>query len=103
MSNMNDAVGLCVPCSEPGSIYEGAFEPATGTLWAYFNPPGLPCYSLELLNAMCAHDQRLVANGGRVDIEGEMQEVKYYVTCSRTLNLDHVSAKPRQQLSAGRP
>ena len=84
MSNMNDAVGLCVPCSEPGTIYESAFEPAIGALWAYFNPPGLPCYSLELLKAMGAHDQRLIANGGCVNIDGEMREVKYYITGSRT-------------------
>ena len=84
MSNMHDAIGLCVPCSEPGSAYESAFEPAIGTLWTYFNPKGVPCYSLELLKGMLAHDQRLVANRGRVDVGGEMQEVNYYVTCSRT-------------------
>lgn len=84
MSNMNDAVGLCIPCSEPGSPYESAFEPAIGTLWTYFNPRGVPCYSLELLKAMSAHDERLVANGGRVDIDGQLHEVNYYVTCSRT-------------------
>ncbi|HEY3077399.1 MAG TPA: crotonase/enoyl-CoA hydratase family protein [Burkholderiales bacterium] len=84
MSNMNDAVGLCIPCSEPGSPYESAFEPAIDTLWTYFNPKGVPCYSLELLKAMCAHDQRLVAEGGRIEVESEMREVNYYVTCSRT-------------------
>ena len=84
MSNMNDAVGLSVPCGEPGSIYESAFEPAIGALWAYFNPQDLPCYSLELLKAMVVHDQRLIANEGHIDVEGEMREVKYYVTCSRT-------------------
>ena len=83
MSNMHDTVGLCVPCSKPGA-YESAFEPALGTLWAYFNPHGVPCYSLELLNAMRAHDQRLIAEGGRVEVFGEMREVNYYVTCSRT-------------------
>jgi DSF synthase len=84
MSNMHDAIGLCVPCSEPGSAYESAFEPAIGTLWTYFNPKGVPCYSLELLKAMHAHDQRLVANRARVDVGGEMHDVNYYVTCSRT-------------------
>ena len=84
MSNMNDAVGLCIPCSEPGSPYESAFEPAIGTLWTYFNPKGVPCYSLELLKAMIAHDQRLIANNALVDVAGEMQAVDYYVTCSRT-------------------
>lgn len=87
MSNMNDAVGLCIPCSEPGSAYESAFEPAIGTLWTHFNPKGVPCYSLELLRAMIAHDQRLMANGARVDVAGEMQAVDYYVTGSRTLGV----------------
>jgi DSF synthase len=81
---MHDAVGLCIPCSEPGSPYESAFEPALGTVWTYLNPKGLPCYSLGLLKAMCAHDERLVANGGRIEVEGEMRQVDYYVTCSRT-------------------
>jgi DSF synthase len=84
MSNMHDAVGLCIPCSEPGSPYESAFEPAIGTVWTYFNPKGVPCYSVELLKAMRAHDERLVTDGARVEIEGEMREVNYYVTCSRT-------------------
>jgi DSF synthase len=83
MSNMHDAVGLCIPCDKAGP-YESAFEPALGTLWTYFNPKGVPCYSLELLKAMCTHDQRLVANGTRVEVEGELREVNYYVTCSRT-------------------
>jgi DSF synthase len=83
MSNMHDAVGLCIPCSNPGSPYESAFEPAIGTLWTYFNPKGVPCYSLELLKAMRAHDERLVADGARVDVGGEMHDVNYYVTCSR--------------------
>lgn len=84
MSNMHDAVGLCIPCSEPNSVYESAFEPAIGTLWTYLNPKGLPCYSLGLLKAMCAHDGRLVANAGRIEVEGEMRTVDYYVTSSRT-------------------
>ena len=83
MSNMHDAVGLCVPCSKVGP-YESAFEPAIDTLWTYFNPKGVPCYSLELLKAMIAHDQRLISAGGRIDMDGEMREVSYYVTCSRT-------------------
>lgn len=84
MSNMNDAMGLCVPCSEPNSRYESEFEPALGAVWTYLNPAGLPCYSLEMLKAMIAHDQRLIANGGRVEFEGEMRQVNYYITGSRT-------------------
>jgi DSF synthase len=84
MSNMYDAMGLCLPYGRANSQYETQFEPATGTVWTYFNPAGVPCYSLGLLKAMRAHDGQLAANGGRVEVEGEMRQVNYYVTCSRT-------------------
>jgi DSF synthase len=84
MSNMRDAVGLCLPYSKPNSPYETLFEPALNTVWTYLNPKGRPCYSLELLKAMVAHDKQLAANGGRVEVEGELQKVDYYVTASRT-------------------
>ncbi|HWM42228.1 MAG TPA: crotonase/enoyl-CoA hydratase family protein [Burkholderiales bacterium] len=84
MSNMNDAQGLCMPYSKLNSSYETEFEPAINTVWAYLNPKGLPCYSLELLKAMIAHDKQLAENGGRIDFEGEMRKVDYYVTRSRT-------------------
>jgi enoyl-CoA hydratase/carnithine racemase len=84
MSNMRDAVGLCLEYSKPDSPYETQFEPALNTVWTYLNPKGRPCYSLELLKAMVAHDKQLAANGGRVEVEGELQKVDYYVTASRT-------------------
>jgi DSF synthase len=84
MSNLNDVFGLCVPYSEPGSVYETEYEPGTGTVWTYFNPQGVACYSLGLLNAMRAHDELLTANGGRVEVEGELRQVNYYVTASRS-------------------
>ena len=84
MSNMNDAVGLCMPYSKLNSAYQTAFEPAINTVWAHLDPKGVPCYSLELLKAMIAHDRQLADNGGRVDFEGEMRKVDYYVTGSRT-------------------
>ena len=83
MSNLKDAVGLCIPYGRANSQYETEFEPATGTTWGYFNPRGTACYSLGLLKDILAHDQQLVANGGRVDIEGVPQSVNYYVTGSR--------------------
>ena len=83
MSNLKDAVGLCVPYGKANSQYETEFEPASGTVWGYFNPRGTACYSLGLLKDILAHDQQLAANGGRVDIEGVTQEVNYYVTGSR--------------------
>jgi len=84
MSNMHDAVGLCMPYSKLNSAYQTAFEPAINTVWAHLDPKGVPCYSLELLKAMIAHDRQLADNGGRVDFEGEMRKVDYYVTGSRT-------------------
>jgi len=84
MSNLRDAVGLTVRYSKPNSQYETEFEPASATAWGYFNPKGLACYSLGLLKDMRAHDERLAANHGRIEIDGETREVNYYVTSSRT-------------------
>jgi DSF synthase len=84
MSNLRDAVGLCMPYGKTNSQYETEFEPATATAWGYFNPKGVACYSLGLLKDMRTHDERLGANRGRIEIEGELREVNYYVTTSRT-------------------
>jgi len=84
MSNMHDAMGLCLPYGRVGSEFETEFEPALGAVWARFNQRGVPCYSPGLLKAMVAHDTELAANRGRVEIDGEMRDVNYYVTASRT-------------------
>lgn len=83
MSNMSDVVGLCVPYSRANSQYETQFEPATGTIWGHFNPRGTACFSLGLLKDIRVHDELLAMNGGKVDIEGEMQTANYYVCGSR--------------------
>jgi DSF synthase len=84
MSNMRDAMGLCVRYGRADSQYQTEFEPATGTLWGYFNPrDGAPCYSLALLNDILEHDKRLVADRCQIDIEGTRHPVHYYVTASR--------------------
>ena len=83
MSNMSDVVGLCVPYGRANSQYETQFEPATGTIWGYFNPRGTACFSLGLLKDIRVHDELLAMNGGKVDIEGEMQTANYYVCGSR--------------------
>jgi len=84
MSNLRDAMGLCIPYGKENSQYETEFEPATGTVWGYFNPKeGAPCYSLGLLKDILAHDQQLVANKGHVDFDGMLHRVNYYVTASR--------------------
>ena len=84
MSNMQDAMGLRVRYGKQGSQYETEFEPATGTVWGYFNPRGTACFSLGLLKDIRAHDDALAQNGGRVELDGEMHAVHYYVTGSRT-------------------
>jgi DSF synthase len=84
MSNFRDAMGLCIPYGKDNSQYETEFEPATGTVWGYFNPrEGAPCYSLSLLKDILAHDQQLVTNKGHVDFDGMLHRVNYYVTASR--------------------
>jgi DSF synthase len=83
MSNLRDAVGLCVPYGRANSQYETQFEPATATIWGYFNPRGTACFSLGLLKDIRVHDEALAMNGGKVDIEGQMQEAAYYVCGSR--------------------
>ena len=84
MSNLRDTMGLCVPYSRASSQFQTQFEPATATIWGYFNTKGVACYSLGLLNDMRAHDDALARNRGRVAIEGDLREVAYYVTGSRT-------------------
>jgi DSF synthase len=83
MSNMRDAAGLCIPYGKSNSQYQTEFEPATSTVWGYFNPKGTACYSLGLLKDILSHDQQLAANGARVDVGGVSQAVHYYVTGSR--------------------
>src|SRR5688500_642034 len=85
MSNMRDAVGLCMPYGKANSQYETEFEPATGTVWGYFNPKhGVPCYSLGLLKDILEHDQHLMRNGGRGEVDGALHQVNHYVTASRS-------------------
>ena len=83
MSNLRDAVGICVPYGKANTQYQTEFEPATGTIWGYFNPRGTACFSLGLLKDILAHDAALVKAGGRLDVEGSAHQVSYYVTASR--------------------
>jgi DSF synthase len=84
MSNMRDVIGLRVPYGKANSQYLTEFEPATRTVWGYFNPKGTACFSLGLLKDIRRHDEALAANGGRVDISGEMCKANHYVLASRT-------------------
>ncbi len=85
MSKLGDTGGLCIPYGSPNSQYETHFEPATGTLWGYFNPrAGVPCFSVGLLKDIGAHEERFSANGGRLELHGERFDVEHYVVGSRT-------------------
>lgn len=84
MSNMRDAMGLCIPYGKSNSQYQTEFEPATGTIWGYFNPRGTACFSLGLLKDIRAHDEALAANGGQVEIDGQLCKARHYVLGSRT-------------------
>jgi DSF synthase len=61
------------------------FEPATATLWGYFNAKhGVPCFNLGLLREITAHEEALSARGGHLKIGAETFEVSHYVLGSRT-------------------
>ena len=83
MSNLHDAMGLRLAYGKRTSQYETEYEPATSTVWGYFNPRGTPCFSLGLLKDIRAHDNALAMNGGKVEVQGELQPVNYYVCGSR--------------------
>ena len=85
MSNLRDTVGLCIPYGRANSQYETEFEPATGTLWGYFNPKqDAPCFSLGLLKDIASHDEAFARDCGRVEIEGRNYQANHYVLASRT-------------------
>ncbi len=91
MSNLRDAMGLCIPYGKTNSQYETEFEPATGTIWGYFNAKdGAPCFSLGLLRDIATHDEALSAQRGQVALEREMYQASYYVAASRTRGVFNV-------------
>jgi DSF synthase len=84
MSNLRDAFGLCIPYGNSDSQYQTEFEPATGTIWGYFNPRDTACFSLSLLRDIAAHDEALTQSRGKLHIEGVTYEPNHYVLASRT-------------------
>lgn len=83
MTNLRDAEGLRLPYGKANTQFETEFEPATGTIWGYFNPKGTPCFSLGLLKMIREHDSALAVNGGQVDVSGIASKAHYYVLGSR--------------------
>ena len=84
MSNMNDVMGLRIPYGNTNAQYETQYEPASGTIWGYFNPRATPCFSPGLLRDIRLHDSALSVNGGKVEIAGELNPVHFYVCGSHT-------------------
>ena len=82
MSNLKDAVGLCVPYGS-FSQFEPEFEPAIGTIWGYMHPKGTPCFNPTLLKDIRNHDAELEANGGRIQVNDAWHDVRYYIAASR--------------------
>jgi DSF synthase len=65
------------------SQFEVEFDPEYGVIWGRFNPRGTPCFSLGLLNDIRIHDEQLELNHGRVLLEGQVHEARYYVAGSK--------------------
>jgi DSF synthase len=65
------------------SQFEVEFDPEYGVIWGMFNPKGMPCFSLGLLDDIRAHDEQLELNKGRVLFEGETRDAHYYVAGSK--------------------
>jgi DSF synthase len=86
MSNLRDTVSLRIPYGRAGSQYETQFEPATGTVWGYFNPAhgATPCFSVSLLKDIAAHEEAFATAKGRLELHGEAYDVSHYVVASRT-------------------
>ena len=83
MSNLHDVGGLRIPYGKAQAQFQPEFECETGTIWGFMAPTGTPCFNLGILNDIREHDAALAANGGRVLVDGEWQEARYYVGASR--------------------
>ncbi|MSP97143.1 MAG: enoyl-CoA hydratase [Betaproteobacteria bacterium] len=87
MSNMHEVAylnsGLRSPYGKKYRQLDYEFEPSDAVLWGLMRPQGTPCFNLGLLKDIRDHDTALKANGGRIEWEGEMRNVSYYVAASR--------------------
>ncbi len=86
--NLSEIVNLEFPQKSPYGPrqpqFDVEFDPETGTIWAWFNCAGNPCFSLGLLNDIRAHDSMLEAYKGAVPHNGSLHKAHYYVVGSRT-------------------
>jgi len=101
MSNLKDAVGLCVPYGRANSQYETEFEPANGTAWGYFNPKGISCYSLGLLKDLAGKEPekygKFWKEFGRVLKEGVGEDFANRERIARLLRFSSTHADSEEQ------
>jgi len=85
--NLSEMLNLEMPkkssYGQRNTQFDLEFEPDTGTIWAWFNPTGTPCFSLGLLNDIRAHDNMLETNKGCVPQSGQLHKANYYVVGSK--------------------
>lgn len=72
-----------VSYSKPSSQYRAEYDSSTRTVWGYYAPKGNPCFSLGLLKDIREHDERFAANHGKIEIDGMLHDVDYYVIGSQ--------------------
>jgi DSF synthase len=74
---------LRVPCGIDQTQFPFEFDPEMETLWAWLAPIGTPCFSLSLLNDMCAQNGAFQAARGTIAVDGTPHQARYYVIGSR--------------------
>lgn len=62
---------------------EVRFDPEHAAAWTYMKPFGAPCFNLNMLEELRAHDSAIEASGGRLLHQGELRQIHYYVGASR--------------------
>ena len=85
---MSEVINLELPkksaSGESHSQFDVEFDPASGTIWSWFNAAGNPCFSPALLRDIRSHDSMLEVNKGHVPYDGALHKAHYYVVGSRT-------------------
>jgi DSF synthase len=66
------------------SQIEVKFDPEYAVAWTYLNPTGVPCFNLDILDELRAHDEAIEATGGRLLHAGDLRQIRYYVVASKT-------------------
>jgi DSF synthase len=62
---------------------EVSFEPEYGVAWTFMKPSGAPCFNVQMLEELRAHDRAIESCGGRVLHRDELHQIRYYVGASK--------------------